>query len=121
MSFLVPPSVRHRWQQQQQQRQQQQRDDDDDYNDDDEQVDVDLGLELGGETLAAVDARRRVALEERRRTLERRRRVDEQPDYSDRRLSRDLEEGFMDSSDDEDAGEIEGRGDRPTTERWRNT
>lgn len=68
--------------------------------------------------LAAVDARRREALEERRRTLERRRRVDE--DMSDRRLSRDLEEGFMDSSDDEDAGEVEGRGDRARRERWRN-
>ena len=69
--------------------------------------------------LAVVEAARREALEERRRTLERRRRVDGDAYASDRRLSRDLEEGFMDESDEEDAGEVEGRGDTAGRERWR--
>lgn len=67
--------------------------------------------------LGGLEATRREALEARRSELERVRRGGE---FSDRRLSRNLEEGFMDSSDEEDVGEVEGRGNRAGIERWRN-
>lgn len=82
-------------------------------------TDEDLEDELGGENLTALSqimAARREASEARRSEAERRQRVNS----SDRRLSRDLEQGFMDSSDEEDEGEVEGRGITAGQERWRN-
>jgi len=112
-SFLIPSSLRTRWSQRHA------RVVDGSgagYNsgDDDDVLD-----EIDGEGLVdlpGVEAARREALEARRSELERVRRGGE---FSDRRLSRDLEEGFMDSSDEEDAGEVEGRGHRTGRERWR--
>lgn len=89
----------------------------DEYLEEDESP-VGLPGDTLGSQLSQVMAARREAHEARRSEVERRQRVDS----SDRRLSRDLEQGFMDSSDEEGAegAEVEGRGLRAGQERWRN-
>ncbi|KAF2097168.1 hypothetical protein NA57DRAFT_77422 [Rhizodiscina lignyota] len=112
-SFFLPPSIRARWRRSRVVDGSGMRGAGD--NGDDDIIGEDEGEDLVN--LSGIEAARREALEARRSELERIRRGGE---FSDRRLSRDLEEGFMDSSDEEDAGEIEGRGDRAGRERWRN-